>query len=94
MNEDVLFSNEMIEDELIVDDDDVSKDKSRAIRRKNTYVKNRRQKNIQLYQQIDKTNPCPEEKRLRKKVCVRKARYYQDDLAYGDYKKCAKMSSD
>ena len=93
MNEELLLNDELLEEEMFEEETvDVAKDKKRAERRKNTYVKNRRQKTIQGYQTDDKST-CPEEKRLRKKVCVRKARYYQDDLAYGDYKKCAKMTS-
>ncbi len=92
MNKELLLNEELIDDEIELEEVDVSKDKRRAERRKNTYIKNRRQKTIQGYQPTDKST-CPEEKRLRKKVCVRKARYYQDDLAYGDYKKCAKISS-
>jgi hypothetical protein len=92
MNEEILLNDELLEEELELEEVDVEKNKRRAERRKNTYVKNRRQKTIQGYQTDDKST-CPEEKRLRKKVCVRKARYYQDELAYGDYKKCAKMTS-
>ena len=73
-------------------------DHSRAERRKNTYLKKKRQEDIKSFKKMSSENSetklksmCIEEKRLRKKVCVRKARYSKEQLNHADYKKTASL---
>ena len=86
---------EEIDDEIL--EETFENDNSRAIRRKNTYLKKKRQEEIKSFKMMGSdsdtklANMCIEEKRLRKKVCVRKARYSKEQLNYANYKKTASL---
>ena len=89
-----MYEEEILETEEMdaVEEVELKKDKTNAEKRRLDRVHENRKKNIEKYKSSDKIQ-CPEEKRIRKKVCNRKARYNQDELLYGSYKKCGKILS-
>ena len=65
--------------------------KDRAIRRKNKFVKQRKADKIQSLKK--ESELCPPDKKIRKKACVRKARYSNDNLNNNSYKKLCRLNS-
>lgn len=90
MNEDFALTDEIIDEEIEVEED-VGKSKDRAEKRRLDRVKKARKANIAALKTSDDKSQCPEEKRLRKKVAGRKARYSKDEHSFGAYKKCCSM---
>lgn len=90
MYEEILEDEEMEE----VEEVELKKDKTNAEKRRLDRVHATRKKNIELLKTNSREHTkvqCPKEKRMRKKVCNRKARYTDEDLMYGSYKKCGKI---
>jgi hypothetical protein len=90
MYEEILENEEMEE----VEEVELKKDKTNAEKRRLDRVHATRKKNIEQLKAQSKEpikTQCPAEKRMRKKVCNRKARYAEDELMYGSYKKCGKI---
>ena len=90
MNEDFALTDEIIDEEIEIEED-VGKSKDRAEKRRLDRVKKARKANIAALKTSDDKYQCPEEKRLRKKVAGRKARYSKDEHSFGAYKKCCSM---
>ena len=86
------FENEVLDEDVELEEEVVAKDKSNAEKRRLDRVKKARKKNIEsLRAAANQKEQCPEEKRLRKKVAGRKARYSKDEHSFGAYKKCCSM---
>lgn len=88
MFEELLENDEILEEEV----ESVCKDKSRAEKRRIDRVKKMRKANIATLKVSDTKIQCPEEKRLRKKICGRKARHSKDEHSFSAYKKCCSIN--
>ena len=90
LDEKFELTEEILEEEDI-EVEDVGKNKERAEKRRLDRVKKARKANIAALKTTDEKTQCPEEKRLKKKVAGRKARYSKDEHSFGAYKKCCSM---
>lgn len=90
LDEKLELTEEILEEEDI-EVDEVGKNKERAEKRRLDRVKKARKANIAALKTTDEKTQCPEEKRLKKKVAGRKARYSKDEHSFGAYKKCCSM---
>lgn len=90
LDEKLELTEEILEEEDI-DVEEVGKNKERAEKRRLDRVKKARKANIAALKTTDEKTQCPEEKRLKKKVAGRKARYSKDEHSFGAYKKCCSM---
>jgi hypothetical protein len=90
LDEKFEVTEEILEDENI-EIEEVGKNKERAEKRRLDRVKKARKANIAALKTTDEKTQCPKEKRLKKKVAGRKARYSKDEHSFGAYKKCCSM---
>lgn len=90
LDEKFELTEEILEEEDI-EVEEVGKNKERAEKRRLDRVKKARKANIAALKITDEKTQCPEEKRLKKKVAGRKARYSKDEHSFGAYKKCCSM---
>lgn len=95
----MYIENEIVEEEVLEEEIELTKNKEAAQKRKLDRTHKIRKQNIEKYKTMGKTiahgktpSQCPKEKRLRKKVCNRKARYSEDELNFNSYKKCGRMA--
>ena len=90
LDEKFELTEEILEEEDI-EVEEVGKNKERAEKRRLDRVKKARKATIAALKTTDEKTQCPEEKRLKKKVAGRKARYSKDEHSFGAYKKCCSM---